>query len=404
MPTPQRWQTTLWIMFAAQLISALGFAIIFPFLPLYVAELGTQTGLSIEFWAGVVFSGQALAMAISSPIWGELSDRFGHKLMLERAMYSGSILLLLMAFVRSAEELALIRAVQGMFTGTLSAANALVATEAPRDRLGYAMGTLQMGLWTGIALGPLVGGVLADAFGYRVPFILTAVLLLLAGMLVTFGVRRDERPASGSGRPRQSMLSSWRTIMTTPSMPLTYSLRFLGSLANTMLLPFAPLFITTLMHSSDHIATFTGLIVGSASAASLTTAIFFGRLGDRKGHRKVLIGCTTVGALLYLIHPLVESPWQLLLLQLLAGAAWGGVTPSISALLSHYTSGGSEGAIYGIDNAIMAGARSLAPIVGAAVVLLLDLRGIFLAIALLYSMIALLSLLRLPVQQQSRSS
>jgi DHA1 family multidrug resistance protein-like MFS transporter len=81
-----RWQQTLFILVAAQLVSAVGFGMFFPFLPLYVEHLGTNTGFSLEFWAGMVFSGQALTMAISSPIWGSLADRFGRKAMIERAM------------------------------------------------------------------------------------------------------------------------------------------------------------------------------------------------------------------------------------------------------------------------------------------------------------------------------
>ena len=71
----QPWQRTLFIMFFGQLVAAMGFSIIFPFLPLYVNHLGTGTQLGLEFWAGMVFSAQALAMAIASPIWGALADR-----------------------------------------------------------------------------------------------------------------------------------------------------------------------------------------------------------------------------------------------------------------------------------------------------------------------------------------
>ncbi|PDW04745.1 MFS transporter [Candidatus Viridilinea mediisalina] len=398
----QRWQTTLWIMFTAQLISAVGFAVFFPFLPLYVADLGTQTGLSIEFWAGMAFSSQAITMALASPIWGSLADRVGYKLMVERAMYGGALILLLMAFVRSAEELVLLRAIQGMITGTISAANALVAAEVPRERLGYAMGTLQMGLWGGIALGPLIGGLLADAFGYRMPFVLTAGLLLLAGLLVSLGVRRGARPSPKADQPHQGLLASWRAILATSGMPLAYSLRFLASLAHTIFIPFAPLFILTLMATDERIGTVTGVMVGTASAASVATSIYLGRLGDQHGHRWVLIGCASLSVLLYLLHIFVTNPWQLLALQLSAGAVWGGVSPAISALLGRYTGTGSEGAVYGIDNAIVSIARAVAPILGALVVLLIGLRGIFIITALIYALVGGLALLRLPDPPEGR--
>jgi DHA1 family multidrug resistance protein-like MFS transporter len=391
------WQTTLWIMFAAQLLSAVGFSVIFPFLPLYVADLGSSTGTSLEFWAGMAFSAQALTMAIASPIWGSLSDRLGYKLMVERAMYGGAVVLLLMGLARSAEQLVLLRAIQGLITGTVSAANALLAAVAPRERMGYAMGALQMGQWTGVAAGPLIGGVIADAYGFHAPFFLTAALLLLSGVLVSLGVRGDApRPPQPAAGPRPSMLAGWRALVAAPGMALTYGLRFLSSLAGTMLLPFTPLFIQSLMHGDARIGTFTGLVVAVASAAGTATAIFFGRLGDRRGHRRVLIGCALAAALCYLPQSLVREPWQLLALQALSGAAWGGITPALSALLARYGGTGNEGAVYGLDNSIVAAARALAPLVGAGVVLASDLRGIFVATALVYALIAAIAALRLP--------
>jgi hypothetical protein len=56
------WQRTLYVTFFGQLVSAAAFSIIFPFLPLYVEYLGTTTGLSPEFWAGMVISSQAITI------------------------------------------------------------------------------------------------------------------------------------------------------------------------------------------------------------------------------------------------------------------------------------------------------------------------------------------------------
>lgn len=131
------WQRTLYIMVFAQLTSSVGFSIMFPFLPRYVAFLGSSTGLSLELLAALVFSAQALTMTIASPIWGAVSDRVGRKPMVERAAYSGAVTLALMAFVPNAEALVLLRALQGFLTGTVSAGNALVAASAPRESYNF---------------------------------------------------------------------------------------------------------------------------------------------------------------------------------------------------------------------------------------------------------------------------
>ena len=74
-PDQNIWNRTLFILAFNQLASAAGFSSIFPFLPLYVEELGSTTGLSIELLSGLVFSGQAFAMMLASPIWGNLADQ-----------------------------------------------------------------------------------------------------------------------------------------------------------------------------------------------------------------------------------------------------------------------------------------------------------------------------------------
>ena len=261
-PFSTRWQRTLYIMLFAQLITAVGFSSIFPFLPLYVKSLGASSGLSVEFLAGMVFSSQAFTMMLASPFWGALADRYGRKLMVERAMFSGAAILLLMAFVRSAEELVFLRAIQGFLTGTLAAANALVAAEVPRNQTGYAMGLLQTGLGAGVALGPLLGGVIADLFGYSAAFYVTSALLFLAGMMVFLGVREDFTPEERPSRRQHSLLNSWRRIFSAAGVPITYTLRFMSQLGRMMIIPVLPLFIETLLTNTNRVNTFTGLVIG----------------------------------------------------------------------------------------------------------------------------------------------
>jgi DHA1 family multidrug resistance protein-like MFS transporter len=390
------WQRTLYIMFFAQLMTAVGFSSIFPFLPLYVKELGSTTNSSIELLAGLVFSAQAITMMIASPIWGSLADRYGRKLMVVRSLFGGAILLLLMAFVRSAEELILLRAIQGFITGTLAATNALVAAAVPRDRTGYAMGLLQVGLGTGIALGPLIGGAVADAYGYGPAFYITAALLLLAGFIVLFGVREEFVPSEERRAGGVNFVTEWRQMLTAPGVSITYGIRFLSQLGRMMLIPMIPLFVQRLLSDESGLNTFTGLVIGVGSATTTLSAIYLGRLGDRIGHRKIVIISIFVAALLYFPQGLVSEGWQLLFLFALVGVAMGGIIPGVSALLSSFTSPGMEGAVYGLDNSIRAAARSVAPLIGSGVAIWFGLRGTFAATGFVFVLAGLLALWRLP--------
>jgi DHA1 family multidrug resistance protein-like MFS transporter len=390
------WRRTVYIIFFAQLMTSVGFSSIFPFLPHYVNELGSNTGLSIELLSALVYSVQAFTMMIASPFWGAFADRYGRKIMVLRAMFGGTIVLALMAFVRSAEELIFMRAVQGVVTGTISAANALVAAETPRDRIGYAMGLMQVGQAGGVALGPVIGGVMADLIGYRGVFYFTAALLLISGILVLYGVKENVAIEPEDGEKRQGIFERWKSLLQTPGVLMTYSLRFSTRLGHLMVLPMIPLFLAVLTSDKEYLNTLTGLVIGSAFITNAIASAYLGRLSDKIGSHKILIVSAIVAGLLYLPQAFVTSGWQLVLFQALFGITLGGMTPALSALLARYSRVGQEGVAYGLDNSIVSGARTIAPLIGAGVAVAFGLRATFIFTAITFFLSALLAIRLFP--------
>jgi DHA1 family multidrug resistance protein-like MFS transporter len=380
-------------MFYAQMVTAIGFSSIFPFLPLYVEHLGVRSHLSVEFMAGLVFSAQAFTMMVASPFWGALADRWGRKLMVNRALFGGALLVLLMGYVQSAEQLVLLRAIQGLVTGVVGAASALVAAAVPRERTGFAMGLLQVGMNIGLALGPIIGGVVADLVGYRAAFSVTAFLLLSAGILVSLGVKENfHRLGPADGR-RGGFFDAWQRVLAGPDVRVTYGIRFMSQLGRMMLVPVLPLFIQLLAADTVRLNMFTGCVVGAGSAAMTGGALALGRLGDRIGHRRIVIAGTLAVSVFYGLESLVTTGWQLLMFHAMAGIALGGIVPSISALLVIQTQEGSEGSVFGLDHAVNAGARAAAPLMGAGVALWFGLRATFVAAGLM-SLLAAVAAMR----------
>lgn len=383
-------------MFFAQLTTMIGFSSIFPFLPFYLESIGKVSSLKMELLVGLVFSGQAFTMMIASPLWGTLSDRFGRKLMVVRAMLGGAIILTLMAFARSAEELVVLRAIQGFITGTVGAANALVAASVPKKQIGYAMGVLQVGIGVGVAIGPLIGGIMADLFGYRSAFYITGAMLFISGITVLFGVTENfEKPDQSTGE-HLGFLSEWRHILSAKGVAITFWLRFSNQLGRMIFIPILPLFVQSIIGEGLRINSFTGLVVGVTSATMTTSSIYLGRLGDRIGHRRIVIGASLSCGLCLALQIFITAGWQLLILHALFGIGLGGIVPGISALLSNYTSPGQEGAVYGLDNSIASGARTIAPLLGVGIAMWFGVRSVFGIGALLYVIAALLAVFKLP--------
>ena len=95
-----RWRVTLPVMWVAQLCSIMGFSFVMPFMPFFVRELGV-TEKMVPVWAGLTGTGAGIAMSIMGPIWGFVADRHGRKLMVQRAMFGGSIVLALMGMTQN---------------------------------------------------------------------------------------------------------------------------------------------------------------------------------------------------------------------------------------------------------------------------------------------------------------
>jgi DHA1 family multidrug resistance protein-like MFS transporter len=387
------WKRTLALLVGAQFTSALGFSIIFPFLPLYLTELRTSTNLSIEMLSGLIYSVQAVTMTIASPFWGAVADRYGRKLMVVRAGCGGAIVILLMGFVQTAEQLIFLRAVQGVVTGVIAASSAMVAAVAPRERTGYAMGLLQLGLWSGVSAGPLVGGVLSDLMGFRATFVVTAILLFASGASVWFGL---EEPFVRSDKVQTGMfgfIKDWGRILSNRKLDLTLVLRCLGAIGRSALEPVLPLFVMLLATNPTRVATATGLVVGAASAASTLTSVYFGRVGDRTGHARVALVCGIGAAVSYAAHLFVGSLWQLLALYAVTGACVGGLLPSLSAMLAENSERGDEGCVYGIDNSVTSAGRTVGPVLGATCALWFSPRATFVLTGLIFGAASLLAAL-----------
>ncbi len=378
----ETWKRNLYVMWVAELVAIAGFAVVFPFLPYYVQELGVTDLHEVELWSGALFASQAVTMAIFAPIWGTLADRFGRKLMVQRAMFGGAIILAAMGFVQSVEQLVILRGIQGMITGTVPAATTLVASSAPRERSGYALGLLQMAVWAGASLGPLLGGIIADTWGYRAAFVVTGTLLFLAGLTVWRLVEEDFQPPEGKkGTPVSDLWHGLRLVIASRRLLSLFSIRVCIRAAGRLVGPILPLFIQSLVPAQTRIASLTGLVSGVSAAMSAVGAVTLGRASDRLGYRRVLLTCAAGVALVYVPQYFVTTPWQLLVLQGALGLLMSGVLASTSALLANLAPEGRQGAVYGVDTSVVAAANAAGPMLGATAAAGLGLRVPFLLAA-----------------------
>jgi len=148
----------------------------------------------------------------------------------------------------------------------------------------------------------------------------------------------------------------------------------------------------------------TGLISGAQAAAGAAGAVTLGRTSDRLGYRRVLLTCASIGTLLFIPQFFVTTPWQLLVLQAILGFVMSGVLASISALMANLSPEGHEGAVYGVDASLVAGANALGPMLGASVAAGIGLRWPFLASAVVFGLAAILAWVLVPTLNSKQPS
>jgi len=400
----ETWKRNLYVIWAAELAAIAGFAVMGSFLPYYVQDLGVTDPDAIKLWSGVVFAAHAVTMTIFAPIWGALADRHGRKLMVVRAMFGGALVLSMMGFVQNVQQLVILRAVQGALTGTVTAATALVASTAPRERSGYALGLLQMAVWSGASVGPLVGGLVADTWGYRATFWVTGALLFVAGLTVWRFVHEDFTPVA---RDKDSAGSGFwdglKLVIRNRDLLSLFSIRMLVRMATRLMSPVLPLFIQDLAPATTRIASLTGLISGVRAATGAIGAVTLGRASDRVGYRRVLLICAAAVAIIYVPQFFVTTPWQLLVLQGALGLVMSGVLASISAMLATLAPEGRQGAVYGVDASIVSTANAIGPMLGAAVAATWGLRAPFLLAAGIFALAAIMAWFLVPNYEQRKS-
>jgi DHA1 family multidrug resistance protein-like MFS transporter len=380
------WRRNLYVIWIAEFVSIVGFSSAMPFLPYYVQELGVTAPGQVELWSGLLHSMHALTMGIMAPVWGSLADRLGHKLMVERAMFGGALLLGAMAFVGNVQQLLFLRTIQGAVTGTVVACMTLVAAGTPERQRASALGSLQMGVYLGASFGPALGGFVADVWGYRGSFLITGVLLAIGGVLVATNVR--EAHVELREGDRHSFAEGIRVVLRSPGVLSIFGVRLLIRSAYRAVTPILPLFVQVLVPGEARLSLLMGVVTSASMATSAVGSMIVGRIGGRLGLRSVLTVSVAACAVCYALQAVVGNVYQLTLLRALAGFAMGGILTSVSAALSRAAPEGYQGTVFGLGSTVVSAANAIGPMLGSAVAASWGLRMPFLAAGLGFALAA----------------
>ncbi|EUJ62848.1 major facilitator family transporter [Listeria fleischmannii FSL S10-1203] len=307
----------------------------------------------------------------------ELATASAIKKILIFTSFGMSISIFLMGFAHSVTYLLILRIFMGIVTGFIGISNAFIARQTDKNEAGKILGTLQLGGVTGMLFGPLLGGAMADLFGFKNTFTVTGIAILIASFLVAFGLKEVRSDGQKEGRPIYSRRAVLKKIFTLRVLFTVMIITALIQIANFSVQPLLALYVGEMTHSSN-IAFMSGLAFSATGFGNLVMTRSWGRLGDKYGYEKILNILLILAALTVIPQAFISHLWTFIIFRFLFGIAIGGMVPCITAYIRLAAPGPMQGEMLGYNQSARFLGNVIGPILGGTLAGYVGISNVFL--------------------------
>ncbi len=384
------WQAYLRYIISAQFLTSFGFGLVGPFMPLFIRELGGYSEREAALWAGILAGLNGVVMFLVSPMWGALSDWFGHKRNVLRASFATALIMSLTGVLQNIWQLIFSRIVMGGVSGVFPAMMGLSGSIVPKQRVVFAVGMLQGISSLGMMIGPLVGGMIVDWAGYRTAFLLSGVLIGLGGLLILTLVQEDFHKPKAESHSLKSLGGEIRGLTKTPGVTRALTLVSLAQMAPNLVAPVFGLLVADIAAQSTAAAV--GMVFTVMGIATTAAAFSTGALSNRTGITWLfVIGGLTGAAGSFAMTVAHTIPFALGM-SVFLGLAVGVLSTSASGLVGAMAPTGRQGSAFGLVQSANAIGFGLGPFIGGVLAHSFGLRLPFLIEGFLFLMMPLLVL------------
>ena len=305
-------------------IALLGIGIIIPVMPVFATELGAG-GLAL----GMIIAVFSVSRGILQPIIGNLSDRRGRKGFLVAGLFVYGLVGLLIPQAGSVLHLLLIRGFQGVGSAMIVPIGmAYMSLLAPPGQEGRYQSYLNIAIFCGIGCGPVIGGIVADLFGFESVFYLMAALSFGAFILVVKNMPAHHSPAPKGGA---GLLKNMGLMMKNRLTLGILLARFVTMIIMVPSMAFLPLLMTRSIGASGLQI---GLVIACRTLVNALLQVPAGKVADRSNKLLLLItGCTWLSGVIILI-PFMQSFGMFLITYCLLGLGEAIIWPVLGAYAS----------------------------------------------------------------------
>lgn len=310
--------------------------------------------------------------------------------MVMRAMGAAGIVLYLCSFVTSPHQLLFLRLMHGAFSGFVSSAIALIATDVPEGKLGFSLGIYQGTIMGGLIIGPFVGGILQDHLGIRPTLEWGSGLIMLGLFLVLVLVR--EKKSEIENKKNHSIWENATFLFKNRTLWPAVRIAFLSNMAMMSIPPILALLVIDLAGNSVRsVGTLSGMAFSATALSIMFAGPVWGRLADKWGQKKVLTICLFMSGVMFIPQALAQTVWQLIAGRFLLGLFMAGIAPSVQSLVANHTPHERRAGILGVSFSFNMMGNAVGPLVGGVLAASFGLRIPFFAAFLLLVFASVLS-------------
>ena len=339
-------------------IDILGFSILIPILPFYVKHFNAPTIV-----VGALFSVFAFCQFLGGPLWGNVSDRIGRKSVLIISQIGATIGWLGLAFAPTLLWVFVARMIEGLSGGNISVTQAYVADRVEPEERPRAFAFVGAAFSAGLVIGPAMGGILLQHYGYRTPFLLAAGLQVVTLLATIFFLPED---VAEHGEKAEA--SDFKTIATALREP-SVSPVLVQKLAYSMgLYAWFAVFALVLAQIAGFGPTETSYFFAAFGAMSIVIQLgIVGRLVDKLGVRVTSNIGFAAACAFFLIVPFLHTLVELLFAQVLFAFALSVANATLATLLTDAATQKLRGTILGVGSSLESVAGIVMPTISAAV-------------------------------------
>jgi DHA1 family multidrug resistance protein-like MFS transporter len=342
------------VLIAVMFLGSLAWSFVFVALPFQVERLSTSGPAGTLAWTGWILGIPSLVSVVAGPLWARYGERTDPKAACVLVQALQGLGFLATALARSVIQLFLTRLLLGAVGSFSTLAFVIVGRESDPTIMRRRLGAIQSALVLGTLVGPLPGAIAAARLGFRLTYLIGALVLVISASLLQWGMASPPPPSREAAAERR---------MPTRDMALAAALVLVASSQETFLAAILPSVLPGLGVGMDDLVEAGGLLIFVAGAAAALGGLAAPVLAEQISERRLLAGLLVGSSAALVLLGTTRTFWAFAVLRGVQSLAIAPFFPLVVAQVARR----ADASAIGIINAARVGSGFLGPLVATSV-------------------------------------